>query len=88
MLDPASKGTALLSLELYSDSDWAGCPETRRSTDNIAVCLGGFGGAVVQTSCQTQPGLRYLQWRRGYEEYQEQLGKLSSSESLRRKTLP
>ena len=54
VLDPASKGTALLSLELYSDSDWAGCPETRRSTDNIGVCL---GGAVVQTSCQTQPGL-------------------------------
>ena len=54
VLDPASKGTALLSLELYSDSDWAGCPETRRSTDNIVVCL---GGAVVQTSCQTQPGL-------------------------------
>ena len=54
VLDPACKGTALLSLELYSDFDWAGCPETRRSTDNIVVCL---GGAVVQTSCQTQPGL-------------------------------
>ncbi|CAE7833776.1 unnamed protein product [Symbiodinium sp. CCMP2592] len=39
---------------VYSDSDWAGCPETRRSTDNIVACL---GGAVIQTSCQTQPGL-------------------------------
>ncbi|CAE7509096.1 unnamed protein product [Symbiodinium sp. CCMP2592] len=53
-LDPASKSTALLNLEVYSDSDWAGCPETRRSTDNIVACL---GGAVIQTSCQTQPGL-------------------------------
>ncbi|CAE7681372.1 unnamed protein product [Symbiodinium sp. CCMP2592] len=39
---------------VYSDSDWAGCLETRRSTDNIVACL---GGAVIQTSCQTQPGL-------------------------------
>ncbi|CAE7722011.1 unnamed protein product [Symbiodinium sp. CCMP2592] len=54
VLDPASKSTALLNLEVYSDSDWAGCPETRRSTDNIVACL---GGAVIQTSCQTQPGL-------------------------------
>ncbi|CAE7213819.1 unnamed protein product [Symbiodinium sp. CCMP2592] len=53
VLDPASKSTALLNLEVYSDSDWAGCPETR-STDNIVACL---GGAVIQTSCQTQPGL-------------------------------
>ncbi|CAE7832753.1 RE2 [Symbiodinium sp. CCMP2592] len=54
VLDPASKSTALLNLEVYSDSDWAGCPETRRSTDNIVACL---GAAVIQTSCQTQPGL-------------------------------
>ncbi|CAE7208532.1 unnamed protein product [Symbiodinium sp. CCMP2592] len=54
VLDPASKSTALLNLEVYSDSDWAGCPETRRSTDNIVACL---RGAVIQTSCQTQHGL-------------------------------
>ncbi|CAE7562226.1 unnamed protein product [Symbiodinium sp. CCMP2592] len=41
VLDPASKSTAPLNLEVYSDSDWAGCPETRRSTDNIVACLGG-----------------------------------------------
>ncbi|CAE7237800.1 true, partial [Symbiodinium sp. CCMP2592] len=40
VLDPTSKSTALLNLEVYSDSDWAGCPETRRSTDNIVACLG------------------------------------------------
>ncbi|CAE8733719.1 unnamed protein product [Polarella glacialis] len=43
-----------LSLVAYSDSDWAGCPETRRSTD--CVCI-NIGSSVLQVGCQTQPGL-------------------------------
>ena len=43
-----------LSLDVYSDSDWAGCPETRRSTDSH---LAYVGGAVVAATTQTQPGL-------------------------------
>ena len=40
--------------ELFSDSDWAGCRETRRSTDcYIAVVC----GAIVACGTQTQPGL-------------------------------
>lgn len=43
-----------LSLDLFSDSDWAGCAEARRSTDsNVA-----YGGeAVIAATTQTQPGL-------------------------------
>ena len=42
------------SIELYSDSDWAGCLESRRSTDcHVAVVC----GAVVACTTQTQPGL-------------------------------
>ena len=41
-------------IELYSDSDWAGCLETRCSTDcYIAVVC----GAIVACGSQTQPGL-------------------------------
>ncbi|CAE8683062.1 unnamed protein product [Polarella glacialis] len=43
-----------LSLVAYSDSDWAGCPVTRRSTD--CVCI-NIGSSVLQVGCQTQPGL-------------------------------
>ena len=40
--------------DLYSDSDWARCLETRRSTDcYIAVVC----GAIVACGTQTQPGL-------------------------------
>ena len=42
------------SIELYSDSDWAGCLESRRSTDcHVAVVC----GTVVACATQTQPGL-------------------------------
>ena len=41
-------------LDVFSDSDWGGCAETRRSTDSHVVVL---GGAVVTTTTQTQPGL-------------------------------
>ena len=43
-----------LTLDLFTDSDWAGCLETRRSTDCYIAVL---GGAVVACGSQTQPGL-------------------------------
>ena len=42
------------SIKLYSDSDWAGCLETRRSTDSHLAMV---AGAVVICATQTQPGL-------------------------------
>ena len=41
------------SIELHSDSDWAGCLETRRSNNHLAI----VAGAVVTCTTQTQPGL-------------------------------
>jgi hypothetical protein len=38
----------------YSDSDWARCPETQRSTDCVYI---NIGSSVLQVGCQTQPGL-------------------------------
>ena len=38
----------------FSDSDWAGCPETRRSTGCILITV---GTAVTAVTCNTQPGL-------------------------------
>lgn len=53
VLDPkAYEGD--LSLDVYSDSDWGGCPETRRSTDSHIAYV---GGAVIAATTQTQPGL-------------------------------
>ncbi len=43
-----------MTLHCYTDSDWAGCRETRRSADRVVVVL---GGAVVLVSTQTQVGL-------------------------------
>ena len=43
-----------LTLDLFTDSDWAGCLETRRPTDCYIAVL---GGAVVACGSQTQPGL-------------------------------
>ena len=40
-------------VEAYSDSDWAGCLETRRSTDSHVIIV----HAVIQVTTQTQPGL-------------------------------
>ena len=41
------------SIEVHSDSDWAGCLETRRSDNHLAI----VAGAVVTCTTQTQPGL-------------------------------
>ena len=52
-LDPTQK-QGPLSIDVFSDSDWAGCLESRRSTDSHVAVV---GGAVVQVTTQTQPGL-------------------------------
>ncbi|CAE7235731.1 RE1 [Symbiodinium natans] len=52
-LDPSAY-EGPMTLDVFSDSDWGGCVETRRSTDCHVVVL---GGAIVATSTQTQPGL-------------------------------
>ena len=44
----------LWQVESYSDSDWAGCLETRTSTDCHVIMV---QGAIVQVTTQTQPGL-------------------------------
>ena len=41
-------------MDVYTDSDWAGCPDTRRSTDAVVVVL---GGTVNSAHPQTQPGV-------------------------------
>ncbi len=41
-------------VEAYSNSDWDGCLETRRSTDGHVILV---QGAVIQVTTQTQPGL-------------------------------
>ena len=41
-----------LTLVAYSDADWAGCPDTRRSTSGFVVYL---GDALVSWSSKRQP---------------------------------
>ena len=54
-LDAGTTAQSELSLDVFTDSNWAGCLETtRRSTDGYLAVL---GGAVVACGCQTQPGL-------------------------------
>ena len=46
------RGDAGFNLHAYCDSDWAGCPDTRRSTSGYAVM---FGGATVSWISKRQP---------------------------------
>lgn len=46
-----SSSTSPLLLEVYADSDWAGCPETRKSTTGVAVLL---NGSVIHHYSRTQ----------------------------------
>jgi hypothetical protein len=45
-------GSHNLSITAYSDADWAGCPDTRRSTSGFCVFL---GDALVSWSSKRQP---------------------------------
>ena len=46
------KGSSSLELAAYSDADWAGCPDTRRSTSGFCVYL---GDNLVSWSSKRQP---------------------------------
>lgn len=43
-----------LPLHAYTDSDWAGCQETRKSSSGEVIVL---AGTVVETNSTTQPGV-------------------------------
>ena len=43
-----------LPLHAYTDSDWAGCEETRKSSSGEVIVL---AGTVVETGSTTQPGV-------------------------------
>jgi hypothetical protein len=50
--------TAPPSLNIFVDSDWAGCTRTRRSTSGFAVMFGGFNEqktCLIASGAKTQP---------------------------------
>eukprot|EP00435_Cladocopium_sp_Y103_P041912 s1981_g11.t1 len=51
--NPESKTSGVLTVDGFTDSDWAGCLDTCRSSDCSVV----VGGSVVIAHPQTQPGL-------------------------------
>lgn len=51
-LNPESKASGILTVDGFTDSDWAGCVDTRRSSDCSVVIV---GGSVVIAHQQTQP---------------------------------
>ena len=53
VLNAESKASGVLTLDGYTDSDWGGCPDTRRSTDCTII---NVGGTIVIAHPQTQPG--------------------------------
>ena len=52
--NPESRASGILTVDGFTDSDWAGCLDTRRSSDCSVVIV---GGSVVIAHPQTQPGL-------------------------------
>eukprot|EP00435_Cladocopium_sp_Y103_P016569 s1241_g4.t1 len=48
---PELTGNAQFTLEAYSDSSWADCKTTRKSTSSGVICL---NGALVMSVCRTQ----------------------------------
>jgi hypothetical protein len=44
--------SATTDLVVYTDADWGGCPDTRRSTSNFTVF---FGDSLVSWSSKRQP---------------------------------
>ena len=60
-LNPESKASGILTVDGFTDSDWAGCLDTRRSSDCSVVIVGGQCRNSAPTNAARPP--RYLFWR-------------------------